>query len=169
MLYNYNFGEGSEEGKIKKREEKIQSQREKIQRADPVFYSKYKFLFVDDEIILPAGLVNREYSFSVADIFPHDCNVKFVGLDTYGLYYLDDQMELKGFPTQVGDISLLINFTFKKFDGLKVQKNARLVINVSNVEVENRGPGEHSGFPELPTATQEQSYRINLRDRKSVV
>ena len=164
VLYNYNFGEGSEEGKIKKREEKIQSQREKIQRADPVFYSKYKFLFVDDEIILPAGLVNREYSFSVADIFPHDCNVKFVGLDTYGLYYLDDQMELKGFPTQVGDISLLINFTFKKFDGLKVQKNARLVINVSNVEVENRGPGEHSGFPELPTATQEQSYRINLRD-----
>lgn len=140
------------------------AQLEDLKKNDHNFFLKYRFLFDQDEIIFPDGVVNKEYEYSVADLFPHDCKIKFVGLDSYGLYYLEDTMTIKGFPTQVGDVSLLIIFTLTNKNNLKIQKNARLIINVSNIAVESVEDHENSNMPELPKATQDQSYRINLRD-----
>ena len=145
-------------------DEKRQEIINQIRSSDRAFYLKYQFLFDNDEMILPSGVVNKEYNFSVAEYFPPDCRVKFVGLDSYGLYYLDESRIIRGFPTQVGDVSLLIIFTLTKYSNLRIQKNARLVISVSNVEQENSASDEQNSYPKLPTATQEQNYRINLRD-----
>ncbi len=136
----------------------------KLKNEHPRFYNKYKFLFDKDEIILPDGIINREYNLDLKAIFPTDCTLQFIGLDSCGLYYSKSSSCIRGFPSQVGDISILINVRLP-MDMIKVSKNAKLTIRVPDAKDSRMDENESSdGVPQLPGANLEQTYRVNFND-----
>ncbi len=136
----------------------------KLKNEHPRFYNKYKFLFDQDEIILPNGIINREYDLDLQAIFPVDCTLQFIGLDSCGLYYSKNTSSIKGFPSQVGDISILINVKLP-MDMIKVTKNAKLTIMVPDFQETRMDENESSdGLIQLPKANLEQTYRVNFNE-----
>lgn len=135
-----------------------------LKKEHPEFFKKFQFLFDQDEIIFPNGIINREYSFAVKEIFPDDCNIHFIGLDSCGLYYNKAIGSIRGFPNQIGDISILINIKIP-YGNIKVAKNAKLKIEVPNpqeVRIENNE--NKSEMTCLPQAFLNQTYRANFND-----
>ena len=136
----------------------------RLKSEHPRFYNKYKFLFDQDEIIFPDGIINREYNLDLKAIFPADCSLQFVGLDAFGLYYSKSSSSIRGFPSQVGDISILINVKLP-IDMIKLTKNAKLTINVPDAKETRMDESESSdGMAQLPNANLEQTYRVNFND-----
>lgn len=143
---------------------RLQASVNKLKTEHPRFYSKYKFLFDQDEIILPDGIINREYNMELSSIFPTDCALQFIGLDSCGLYYSKSTSCIKGFPSQAGDNTILINVLLP-IDKIKVTKNAKLTINVPDCkETSVEDTSASDGLARLPRATLEQTYRVNFND-----
>ncbi len=136
----------------------------KLKMTHPDYYKKFQFLFDQDEIIFPNGIINKEYSFAITEIFPEDCKLLFIGLNSCGLYFNKANGSIRGFPNQVGDISILINVKLS-FGNIKVTKNARLKIDVpEHQERKIENTKDKSDMTCLPQAFLNQTYRANFND-----
>ncbi|MGN1356939.1 MAG: protein phosphatase 2C domain-containing protein [Succinivibrionaceae bacterium] len=135
-----------------------------LKKEHPEFFKKFQFLFDQDEIIFPDGIINREYSFAIQKIFPEDCRLHFIGLNACGLYFNRAGGTIRGFPNQVGDINVLITVKIP-YGNIKVTKNARLKIDVPNhgdLKIDNTS--DKNGMTCLPQAFLNQTYLANFND-----
>lgn len=134
-----------------------------IKRDKPQFYKQYAFLFDRDEIIFPDGIINKEYSFPIGDTFPDNCPMQFIGLESFGLYYDRISKKISGFPSQIGDLSIIISVKLP-FAGIKVSKNAKLTINVQDASLNAMPAEEGHELAQMPKAHKNQQYRANFND-----
>lgn len=144
------------------RNERPRDEISRFKQEYPTFYNKYHYLFDRDEIIFPNGVVNREYNFDFSQIFPKECSIYFAGLDSLGLYYSPETKSIKGYPSQIGDISIVITFKLD-FAPIKVNKIAKLTVLVSEDTVETIDDNSKKlDMTSLPKASLDTNYRVNL-------
>lgn len=149
----------------RRKQDEHKSEVESLDRSD--IYKKFRTFFDSSEIVLPGGIVNREYVCPLGKIFPTGASLSFAGLDSVGLYYNHSRNAIMGFPEIMGDIRFRVTVSMKK-PRTEIVKNGLIQVELppeqkeAFEELEN-GSQDDLGAIRLPTAQQGRDYHVSLK------